>query len=286
MWDGTRNNMQSDFQRKWYKVVIEKESNIVAGIDPQGLSEDINISDWCMQYIEDVKDHVAAIKVNPKCFFDLDDGNKILREIAKRCKDNGLVAIIDEKLSDIGNSNKIGADKVQSLGYDAVTIAPFASNAKEIIDHCKQNKFGVINMGLMSDPKFMIESTKYINVKTGRQLLWDRVEESLKAYVDGFVLGGTFKEGGEYYEEFQKFLEVTKDSNCLYLSPGFGAQGGDLKEFLRMLMEKGIDPKSVMASYSRYLMFAENRKEAVKELQAIYQQAVSYENKELNKIWK
>ncbi len=131
----------------------------------------------------------------------------------------------------------------------------------------------------MSDKDFMQESTQYISIHTGRQLLWDRVDESLKEGVDGLVTGGTYKEGEEYFAEFERYLDMTKKSGCLYLVPGIGTQGGDPEIFLKLMREKGIDAKRCMLSSSRGLMFAENRGEAARKLKNVYQDVTSYESR-------
>ncbi len=238
-------------------------NNIIAGCDPtEEILKGSDPLEWCLKYIEEVSEHVAGIKVNPKFFFKFPNGNEIMKKIAELCKQKDLVSIFDEKLSEVGHSNFEGVRAAKVLGYDFITIAAYAGNAKEVINFCRENNIGSINMGLMSNPEFLREST-YINPVTGKNLWQDRLEESLEAGADWLVLGGTYEKENIY---FQEFLKRIKDEKVKFLVPGIGAQGGDLKIFLETVKLFGLDQGRFMLNVGRDLMSKENRKEAAKNM--------------------
>ncbi len=273
--------MNIDFQKKWKEVLRKKKSLIVAGCDPT--LEILNGEDvfvWCKKYLEEVSLYVAGIKVNPKYFFKFPNGNEIMKYIADFCREKDLISIFDEKLSEVGHSNFEGSFAAKSLGFDAVTIAAFAGNAKEVINFCKQNNIAAINMGLMSNPEFSREA-EYVNPKTGKFLWEDRLQESLDGNIDALVIGGNFTEANPV---FQEFLKQTRISENLFLVPGLGAQGGDPKVFLESVMRIGADPKRFMLNFGRSLMLAGNRQEYLRELNISLSKYFSEQNSELKKL--
>ncbi len=261
--------MQTQFQRKWFKAVKDKKSNIVAGLDPNNLEPGTNILEWCLNYMEEVSPYVAGLKINPKYFLDMDNGMEILRKIAEASKEKGLVTIFDEKLSDVGHTNNKGVEAAIGRGYESVTIAPYAGNAEAIIKFCRDSNlgdFGVFNMGLMSNSEFLKEGLEFTHKDTGLTLFESRLNESLRLGFDGLVLGATYSPENE---TFKRFLKIIKDESCLCLVPGVGAQGGDPEIFLKTIVDNGLDPKRFMLNVGRGLMNSENRAEKARELQKI-----------------
>jgi orotidine-5'-phosphate decarboxylase len=247
--------MKTKFQKKWEQISKKRKSLIIAGCDPKVGTK--NILNWCKKYCKEVEPNVSGIKPNP-AYFQTEEGIKALKWIAKFCKSKNLVSIVDYKISDIGSTNVAWITHAKKMGYDAITIAPYAGNIKETIQACKELEIGSIMMGLMSNPEFILETEFEMNSK---KLMTYRVETSLLENVDALVLGATYKKEDKL---FQDFLKLTKDKEVIFLVPGIGFQGGSIKEFL----QTGIDPKKCMLNVGRALMYPEKvtRREVAKKL--------------------
>ncbi len=260
------------FIDKWYEISKRKNSNICAGLDPslyevgrgeKGLPKGIGKLEWSLKYIETVAPYVVAVKPNAGYFGNVGERG-ILKKIADKIHQEGLLAIIDSKISDIGSTSEHYIYDYQQLGFDALTIAPYAGNMEQLIEFGHQHNMAVITMGLMSNPEYKTE----MNFKNeeGEKLWASRVKRGLDAGVDGLVVGGTYTTGDR---DFIKFIEITKGKDILYLVPGIGAQGGEIEEFLA----SGIEPKKCIINSGRGVMFPngskstpEDQAKAVKEL--------------------
>ncbi len=243
-----------NFIQKWHELRKEKGSNICAGLDPavfqmgrgdKGLPKGVGKLEWCLDFIETVAPYIVCIKPNAGYFGGV-DGRAILKEITGVAQELNLLTIIDAKVSDIGSTSDSYIYDYKELGFDCVTIAPYAGNMEGLIESGNKNNIAVITMGLMSNPEYKTEMN--FKDEDGKALWESRVERGLVAGVDGFVVGGTYTKDDP---EFMKFIELTKDSNALYLVPGIGTQGGKVNEFLA----SGIDPSRCIISSTRGLMF-------------------------------
>lgn len=244
----------SNFITKWHKLREEKQSNIVAGLDPavfaigrgeKGLPEGTDKLEWSLNYIEAVAPYVACIKPNAGYFGNAGD-RTILKKIVDKTHELGLLALIDGKIADIGSTSDAWMYDYAELGFDALTIAPYAGNVEQMVKYAHEREMAVITMGLMSNPEYKTEMN--FKDENGTSLWKSRVERGLAAGVDGLVVGGTYTVQDK---EFMEFVDITKDSNALYLIPGIGFQGGEVQDFLA----SGIDKDRCMINSTRGLMF-------------------------------
>lgn len=265
-----------DFKEKWIEIVDRKKTGVVAGCDPLVkvgdrfvVRDGKSIKEWCREYIENVGPNVAGIKCNPSDFQSI-EGMEAIAEISKYCRENKIISILDYKISDVGHTNEKYVFATRELGFDCVTIAPYAGNADELINFCRQYELGVCNMGLMSNPEFLNEAT-YINPSTNSELWLDRLEESIRSGADCVVLGGTYDKENLYFKEF---LQRVKKENLLFLVPGLGTrgQGGNIRNFLEALIKNDIDPRRAQLNFGRELMDSESEGEKAQELGEIFRE--------------
>ncbi len=243
-----------NFLKKWNKIREEKKSNICAGLDPavyemdrgeKGLIKGKDKLKWSLDFIEAVAPYVSVIKPNIGYWIGVGD-LKSLEKIIEKIKEKKLVSIADSKIADLGSTGDAWIYSYKKMGFDAVTIAPFAGNVEELIESGKKYDIAIITMGLMSNPEYKSEMN-FVNNK-GEKLWENRVKRAICSGVDGLVAGGTFTKESD---DFRNFIRITNDSDVIYLVPGIGFQGGKIEEFL----ETGIDCKKCIISSSREIMF-------------------------------
>lgn len=71
-------------------------------------------------------------------------GFHILRELTKKIHEEGVLAILDHKLSDIGSTNESALFWISDMGFNAFTFSPFAGNIQTTVDTAHNRDLGVI----------------------------------------------------------------------------------------------------------------------------------------------
>ena len=148
------------FTKSWQKAVQKKNSLLCAGLDPgeywsqnkDTLPKSANKFKWCLQYIDDIAPYAAAVKINRQFIKGL--GEQKIKTLTDRIHKHGMVAIIDEKLTDIGNTNNQGFYESHKQGFDAATYCPFPGNTKEASQQAHGWGMGIIALDIMSNPEF------------------------------------------------------------------------------------------------------------------------------------
>ena len=247
--------MEKTLLEKWREVSAQKNSLVVAGLDPadfaagrddKGLPKGADRLEWSLNYIDAVAPHVAVVKYNLGFFQNAGDRERLIT-LTEHAHKKGLLVMCDSKVSDIGSTNDAWFFSEALSGADVVTMTPFAGNIEETISSAHERGLYIIGMGLMSNPEFATEM-HYENIKTGHSLYRDRITRNIDAHVDGLVLGGTCDPESA---SMQEFLSLTKDHDIVYLVPGIGAQGGGIDTFA----SSGVNLSRCMISSSRELMF-------------------------------
>ena len=222
------------FIEKWHETRVKKNSNIVAGLDraPELQKESagaiVDVQLWARNFIDAVAPHICAIKFN-QAFYQGVGQRMQLQELVEHTHSLGLLAISDNKFADIGSTNEAWLYYNKLLGFDVVTNAPYAGNIVESIESAHKHGIAIINMGMMSNPEFQNEM-HFMHPHTKEELWHYRVRTSVQAHVDGIVIGGTYTHTDP---NFQEFVAMTTDSDCLFLIPGIGFQGGSIENSAR-----------------------------------------------------
>ncbi len=240
----------TNFQSKWYRAVVETESLLVVGIDPPQELSGVALLEWCQNLIDDTKDFAVAYKVNPTFIIGKDIEEGLARMLQDVKKEKGVVLIYDRKFPEIGKTNNAGFLGAASLGYDAVTIAPYAGNMEQAVQQCHELGLGCIPVILMSNPEYIVEA-EYSNPQTGVSLWRDRLEIAKNSGADAIVLGGNLYLEDEQKKLLEQCLRVA-GTELLFLAPGFGRQGGEIEKFLELVTGPGygIKPRRFMPSWS------------------------------------
>lgn len=245
----------SEFIERWHELREKKQSNIIAGLDPavyamghgaSGLAEDEDFVSWCAVYVEAVAPYVVGIKLNQAYFQGVGFRGK-QEEILHVIRNHDLLAISDNKIADIGNTNDAWAFFNEQFHFDALTFAAYGGNIESTIETIHQKGMAAITLGLMSNPEYRTEM-EFTHPETGEPLWKNRVRRALEANVDAIVVGGTYTTEDKAFTEF---VALTNDTEALYLIPGIGAQGGTVESFLA----SGVKPEKCMINSGRAVMF-------------------------------
>jgi len=209
------------------RTAAEKRSNLILALDLPSF-EPHKLLSRSLNLLEDVHPYICAVKINRHLVLPLGlfDG---IQRIVKVAQDLGLPTIMDCKINDIGNTNRVITELYYNAGFDAVIANPFVGwdeGLQPVFEMAKRKRRGVILLVYMShegawegygqeaiDPKTGKITFQYL-VFAGKALSWN---------ADGAVVGATFPEKiEEVYAVLNKHVPI--------YSPGVGVQGGRIKD--------------------------------------------------------
>ena len=256
------------FYEKYLKAVKEKNSFININLDPalprqrkdyvipaKFVSKDDSetLLDFSFNIIEQVSDYCCSIKTNTQSFLGAYD---ILRKIVKKIHDEGMIAVLDHKLSDVGFTNDSAIFWISDIGFDAFTFSPFAGNIQSTVESAHKKDLGVIVLTLMSNPE--AENVMIKTIVEG-QPYYMHIANLVKQYqADGCVVGLT----GFVKEEYVKNIQKIVGDKVIFLMQGIGPQGGDATNVKHV-----INP---LISLGREVIFFDNPREAVKKYNDLF----------------
>ena len=184
-----------------------------------------NLESKTIQNIKKLHPYLCAIKLNFHLLLPL--GSKQILKINKTAHEFGLQTIADIKLNDIGNTNKVTAQNLWDLGFDALIANPIMGldSLKNLINFSHKNGKGVITLCHMSAPEAKLSYDMEIKIKKKQQLYQLFLDWALKSKADGIVVGATFPKIISYCNKLAgKKLSI--------YSPGIGTQGGNANEVI------------------------------------------------------
>ena len=171
-----------------------------------------------------VHPYVCGVKINHHLVLPLGtfDGVQLLVE---QIHSQGLIAIMDAKVNDIGATNQVIAEYYYAAGFDALIANPFVGwdeGLKPLFEVSQRLNRGVILLCYMSH-KGASEGygQTIIDSETGEKTLQyiSFAKKALKWGADGAVVGAT------YPEKIRDIKQILGQKVSIY-SPGVGAQGG------------------------------------------------------------
>ena len=173
--------------------------------------------------------YLCAVKLSRQTVLNL--GTTRTAQLVKRVHQHNLPTIIDDKLNDIGETNKAIARAYFRLGLDALTANPFAGWKKglqPLFQTAHTNNKGVILLTYMSHPGAdesygQLVLTKESNKPKPQYILF--AEKAARWKADGVVVGAT-------RPKILKEVKTVLGKKVPIYSPGIGTQGGDITKAL------------------------------------------------------
>jgi orotidine-5'-phosphate decarboxylase len=214
------------FKEKMQEAAKSKNSPIVLALDfpyeaPENRSK---ILVKAQKILKAVHPYICAVKINHHLVLPLGafDG---VQQLVEQIRGQGLLAIMDAKVNDIGATNQVIADYYYAAGFDALIANPFVGweeGLKPLFEASHRLNKGVILLCYMSH-KGASEGygQTIIEPETGDKTLQyvSFAKKALKWGADGVVVGAT------YPEKITEVKRIVKGKVPIY-SPGVGAQGG------------------------------------------------------------
>lgn len=221
------------FKGKMQEAAKSKQSPLILALDfPFEPAENRNnILIKAQRILKAVHPYIAAVKINHHLTLPLGtfDGVQCLVE---QIRGQGLLAIMDAKVNDIGATNQTIAEYYYSAGFDAIIANPFVGweeGLKPLFDVAKHLNRGVILLTYMShkgategygqtviDPITGTLTPQYVSFAR-KALHWG---------ADGVVVGATVP------DKIAEIRKILGDKVAIY-SPGVGAQGGGAATAMR-----------------------------------------------------
>jgi uridine monophosphate synthetase len=211
---------------------------------------------FCERLIEATK-HVACSYKPNAAFFEVfgAEGFKVLADVIKMIPDD-IPVILDSKRGDIGSTSAAYAtSSFEALGAHAVTVSPYLGS-DGVQPFLQNSAHAAFVLCKTSNPG----SNDLQTLLVGDTPLYIKVAECVQAWSAehsnaGLVVGAT---------DVEAMSKIRKAfPSVWFLSPGIGAQGGDLEAAL----EAGLDSNGagIILPISRGISKAGNPKEAAEQ---------------------
>ena len=207
----------------------ESRSNVCIGLDlaeygsrkEKTLQKDEKKTEVILNFIDNLNPFCCSFKVNRQYILNLTLVQ--IQKITARAHEYNRPIIIDHKISDIGATNEQMLYHCKQEGFDAFTASPFPGNVEEI--GALSQRFGLSSLilVLMSNPEAVwMKKTKLNDIP-----LYQYFARLTNKYAQGAVVGAT---GHVDMKELKTIAEEI--SGKVVLSPGVGAQGGEIDKLL------------------------------------------------------
>ncbi|MEM2102262.1 MAG: orotidine 5'-phosphate decarboxylase [Candidatus Bathyarchaeia archaeon] len=242
------------FKLKMERSARKKNSNIILALDLEAQSRRTLLSQ-SIKLLDTVQPYICAVKLNHHLTLPLGlfDG---VQKILKKTRAYELPTIMDCKINDIGNTNRVIAENYYNAGFDAVIANPFVGweeGLEPVFEIAQQKKRGVILLCYMSHKASREGYGQIVKNEDGnlQPQYIAFAEKALEWKADGVVVGAT------YPEKIKEVHQILKDKVPIY-SPGVGAQGG--------VVQSTVEAGARYLIIGRTIINAPNPEKAAKQL--------------------
>ena len=187
------------FKTNMQESAKSKDSRLILALDfPFEAAENRDkILTQAQKVLKAVHPYICAVKINHHLTLPLGIFEGV-DQLVEQIRGQGMLAIMDAKINDIGNTNQIMAEYYFAAGFDAIIANPFVGweeGLKPLFDVSKRLNRGVILLTYMShrgasegygqtiiDPETGLQTPQYFSF----------AKKALKWGADGVVVGATF----------------------------------------------------------------------------------------------
>jgi len=256
------------FRARIKEIAEKNESNIVLALDfpfhnPEKRGE---LFDKAQSVLESVHPYMCAVKINHHLVLPLGTFEGV-QQLVEKIHEDGLLAIMDCKLNDIGSTNQVIAEYYYAAGFDALIANPFVGweeGLQSVFSVARKLQRGVILLTYMSHrgANEGYGQTVYdaeTNAKIVQYIAFAR--KALRWGADGAVVGAT------YPDKIREIHQILKEKVPIY-SPGIGAQGG--------AVEKAMDAGANYLIVGREITLADNPSDKAKRLKESIKHKVAF----------
>jgi len=244
--------------REWIsRSSTERNTRIIFALDLAG-ENPARLYQKGKRLLESTLDSLCAIKLQRQTIFNI--GTEATKRIINRAHEDNVPCIIDDKISDIGETNKAVAESYFNMGFDALTASPFVGwidGLQPLFKAAHDKQKGVIILTYMSHSGASEVAGKKVVTESGNQrpqyLLF--VKRALQWDSDGLVVGATRP------KVIANVKQLVGDRVPIY-SPGVGAQGGSLARAARAGTDFFILGRSIATSAHPHKVAAQCAKDS------------------------
>ncbi len=235
--------------------IHKKKSFLCIGLDPDLkkipqhlLQLEDPIYEFCRQVIDATHDLCVAYKPNTAFFECL--GSKGWESLQKTIDyiPKDILTIADAKRGDLGNTAEKYAEAFfKTLNVDAITLSPYMGFDSIAPYLLYEGKWSIILV--KTSNKGSNDFQTLILNEDGNPLYMEVLQKCLSW---GNLNNTMFVVGANNLDEFKAIREVAP--HHFFLVPGFGAQGGQLKDIKPYLSSESV---GILANYSRKIIYAD-----------------------------
>ncbi len=229
--------MVEAFARKLQAAGFVRKSRLIIGLDiaanvgttprDQLPAEMDRVEKLALDIVRKTSDYAVAFKFNRQLVLPLGLYDRI-PGIVDAVHEEGLTAIMDCKINDVGNTNAHIARYYYDAGFDALIVNPFVGwegGLDTVFEIARNRRRGIITLCYMSHPG---ASEGYglevlLDKKKHEPLYLSFATRAKRWGADGVIVGAT------YPDKIREVRQVLGDEIPI-LSPGVGAQGASARE--------------------------------------------------------
>jgi orotidine-5'-phosphate decarboxylase len=243
--------------REWIsRSSAERNTRIVLALDLDG-KHPIQVFESGRRLLKKTIDNLCAVKLGRQTILNM--GTERARRLIEIVHDQGIPCLVDDKLNDIGETNRTIAESYFRLGIDGLTASPFVGwleGLQPLFKVAHENGKGVIVLTYMSHPGASEGYGQSVIPKTGNKpiaLYLFFAKRARQWGADGVVVGATRP------ETIRAVRHVVGGKVPIY-SPGIGAQGGRMTTstkagtdyfIIGRSITRSPHPERMAASYAR-----------------------------------
>lgn len=230
------------FRDRIARVSHEKSSRTILAIDVNSGPAEKGLS-WSLDLLAKTHPYLCGVKLGRQTVLNLGVA-KTVRLIHKAHKSD-FPCIIDDKINDIGETNRAIGEAYFRMGFDAIIANPFAGwkeGLEPLFQAARRAGKGVILLVYMSHPGADESYGQRVMTEghSKRQFV-TFAEKAVRWRADGAVVGAT-------RPEIVKAARQVLGRRVPIYSPGVGKQGGTVREALKAGADYLIIGRSIWQS--------------------------------------